>query len=175
MLTLIREPAAIEPDLWFIVFHTRAATPWLNRLPIGRFKHVSAFAYVHGASCWLVCDVQLDCFRQLILPDNARTLDYLAELTEGCAVLHMRKKFGRGPWFRWGFWCVPAMKHLLGLRSSALRPDTLFRDCLRAGAKVIHELRIATSVPGPGRSEPRGADRGGQPGQGGCAAAAAEG
>jgi hypothetical protein len=170
MLRLVRQPTAIEPEVWFVVFHTKAATPFLSRLPIGWFKHVSAFAYVHGAGCWLIYDVQLEGTRTIILPDNPATLDFIAGYTEGCAVLHMRRRTDARIWFRFGFWCVPAMKHLLGLSSSALLPDALFRDCLRApGTKVIHE---PSPVPGAGRSEPAGRDRSGDPGEGGCDPAA---
>src|ERR1700738_1141353 len=34
-----------------------------------------------------------------------------------------------------GFWCTIAMKHLVGLRSRALRPDRLWHDCIAAGGK----------------------------------------
>lgn len=168
MLTLVRQPTAIEPDVWFVVFHTHAATPWLDRLPIGRFKHVSAFAYVHGGKGWLICDVQLEAFRQIFLPDSPAALDYLATMTEGCAVLHMRRQGASKVWFRFGFWCVPAIKHLLGLRSGALLPDALFRSCLRAGAKIIHDT---SPISGAGRSEPASGDRRGDEGQDGRATA----
>jgi hypothetical protein len=34
-----------------------------------------------------------------------------------------------------GFWCTIAMKHLVGIRSRALRPDRLWQDCIAAGGK----------------------------------------
>src|SRR5262245_10056993 len=32
-----------------------------------------------------------------------------------------------------GFWCTLAMKHLVGIRAGALRPDQLWRDSIAAG------------------------------------------
>jgi hypothetical protein len=34
-----------------------------------------------------------------------------------------------------GFWCTIAMKHLIGIRSRAFRPDRLWRDCIAVGGK----------------------------------------
>jgi hypothetical protein len=34
-----------------------------------------------------------------------------------------------------GFWCTLAMKHLVGIRTGALRPDRLWRDSVAAGGK----------------------------------------
>lgn len=168
MLKLVRQ-TAVEPDTWFVVFHPTAAAAWMNRLPIGRFKHVSAFAYVHGIKAWLICDVQLHAFRLIALRDNQDALDALATITAGCTVLHLKRKDGAKPFFRIGFWCVPALKHLLGLRSSALRPDGLYRDCLRAGAKIIHEPPVLHTA---GGSEPASGNRCGEQSQGGRASTA---
>jgi len=40
-------------------------------------------------------------------------------------------------WLRLGFWCVPAMAHLVGCRTQALRPDGLYRAMLRQGGAVV--------------------------------------
>jgi hypothetical protein len=171
MLQLVAKPTAVEPEAWFIVFHPVSATRWLNRLPM-RFRHVSAFAYVHAAGCWLIYDVQFWGTRHILLPDNPAALDFLADFTARCTVLHMRRPGPSRLWFRVGFWCVPAIKHLLGLRSSALLPNGLYRSCLRAGAKVIHG---PPEVRAPGRSESADAAGCGRTSQGGCASAPAEG
>ncbi|WP_165923541.1 hypothetical protein [Bosea sp. BK604] len=42
----------------------------------------------------------------------------------------------RSPWFRLGFWCVPAMSHLVGLTSTVLRPDALYAACMKAGGSI---------------------------------------
>jgi hypothetical protein len=39
-----------------------------------------------------------------------------------------------------GFWCTIAMKHLIGIRSRAFRPDRLWRDCIAVGGKPYQTL-----------------------------------
>src|SRR5262245_50481056 len=45
--------------------------------------------------------------------------------------LPIPKRIGPQP----GFWCTLAMKHLVGIRAAALRPDQLWRDSIAAGGK----------------------------------------
>lgn len=171
MLRLVTMPVAVEPVLWNVVFHPEAATPWLNRLPIGKFKHVSAFTYLPGLKGWLIYDVQLSSTRMVVLPDLDASLDIIARMTEGCEVIAMRRETADASTGRLGFWCVPAIKHLLGLRSSALRPDSLRRDCLRNGGQLIHGC---PEIPSAGRSDAAGGSRTSAEGQAACAAIPAE-
>ncbi|MDB5937588.1 MAG: hypothetical protein JWQ01_4932 [Massilia sp.] len=143
-------PVSIEPTQWNVVFHPTAATPWMNRVPIGRFKHVSAFAYLAGIKGWLVYDVQLDGTRLVVLPDIPESMDVIGRLTDGCDIISMRRGDAGSTGWRLGFWCVPAIKHLIGLRSGALRPDALRRDCLRNGGEIVHET---PRVQAAGRSD----------------------
>jgi hypothetical protein len=93
---------------------------WLNR-PCRWFGSATwwlacvsafAFAYVHAPGCWLFYDVQFWGTRHILLPDNPAALDFLADFTTGCTVLHMKRQGPSQLWFRVGFWCVPAIKHL---------------------------------------------------------------
>lgn len=148
-------PVAIEPVQWNVVFHPTAATAWMNRIPIGRFKHVSAFAYLAGLKGWVIYDVQLGATRIMVLPDIPQSMDVIRRLIDGCDVISMVRKEGGSTSWRLGFWCVPAIKHLIGLRSGALRPDVLRRDCLRNGGTIVHvtpEIRASSD-----RSESAGA------------------
>jgi hypothetical protein len=158
VIRMVRLPLAIEPEQWNLVFNPRASTPWLSRLPVGHFKHVLAFAWMNEARCWLIYDVQLAATRLIMLRDGPAALDLLAQITDGATVIAMKRAEQPAPWLRFGFWCVPAVKHLIGLRSSALRPDRLFRDCLRHGGKILNE---PAQLPGSGRSEPAGPDASG--------------
>jgi len=146
MIRVARFPAAVEPTLWNVVFHPVAATAWMNRMPIGHFKHVSAFAYLAGLKGWLLYDVQLCATRIIVLPDLDESMKIIGRLTEGCDILSIERRDGGSTGGRLGFWCVPAVKHLIGLRSGALRPDRLYDDLLLNGARVIHaapQLRTA--------------------------------
>lgn len=126
-----------EPSAWLLIFHRECRTPWVNRLVPGRFKHVSAVGWCALADCWVIYDPTLQRTQILVLPDKLGPLAY-ARMAVGNSVLQMPVLEQRASG-RLGFWCVPAIKHLVGLRSGALRPVTLWRDCLANGAKVISD------------------------------------
>jgi hypothetical protein len=128
-----------EPTHWMLVFWPRAAKDWVNRWVPGRFKHVSAIGYVARTQMWLFYDIQLP--RTVIV---AVPQDHGGELVAGRfmtnnAVLQMPVNLaGR----RWGVmtpWCVGGIKHLIGLKSCALTPDGLWRDCIANGAEVLSD------------------------------------
>ena len=125
-----------EPTSWLVIFHRRCGTEWVNRLP-GRFKHVSAIGWVNGANCWVYYDPTIHRTQVMVLPDEIGIATY-ARIAAPNAVLKVpvRERIGAG---RVGFWCVPAIKHLLGLRSGALLPDRLWKDCLANGGEIVSD------------------------------------
>jgi hypothetical protein len=131
----IRElPPAIEPDYWNLVFHPSASR--LARLLLGRFQHVSAFTYVPGYHGWILYDVQWRGVRIMVLPRVAALVNY----TRGCAVIKFTRRYDRMPLYsRFGFYCVPAIKHLIGLSCVAAFPDALYRAVIANGGEVISE------------------------------------
>jgi hypothetical protein len=46
-----------------------------------------------------------------------------------------------------GFWCTIAMKHLVGIRSRALRPDRFWQDCIAAGGRPHANLSTVVLLP----------------------------
>lgn len=130
-------PEAIEPVEWNILFHVEAAGRWSSLIAMGRFKHVSAFAYLGGLKGWVLYDVQFGRTRLVVLPDNADSRRVLSQVIGNNVWIVMRRRDGRVPWFRFGFFCTVAIKHLIGLRSGALRPDALYRDCLAHGGVAV--------------------------------------
>ena len=152
----------IEPDeitTWFLAFYGRSSVAWLDRLVPGRFKHVSAFGYSHGARVWVFYDFGFTRARVFVLPAGERANAMLGEWTAEASVLKINSGQGRAPWLRLGFWCVPAMRHLVGVRSGALLPDGLWRDCLQQGAGTVFDgrpTRSAAGRPGTGRAETGG-------------------
>lgn len=138
-------PSTIEPEIWTVVFHPVSSCVWVNRLVPGRFKHVSAFAYVPGVKAWAIYDVQLANTSIVLIPDGQQGREILAALVEGCAQIQIKRQVGRPPLLRLGFWCVPGVKHLLGLRTGALLPDGLWRHCARHG-EVVTDGRQPTGV-----------------------------
>lgn len=134
---MIFDPGAGEPTHWYVCFCHRAATAWMERLPIGRYKHVRAFGCVAAVNTWVFFDSAFDRTTvKIARGEAARQL--MAEWLTDSDIVRMamvRRKTMRP---RLGGWCVPAVKHLLGISSGALRPDALWRDCLRLGGEVIH-------------------------------------
>lgn len=129
-------PVTAEPSTWTLVFHRESASRLLGFLAFGRFKHVSAFAWLPELRIWLVYDVQFARTLVLALPDTPQAKAYLGALIRGNAIVTMPRREGLRPWFRFGFFCTTAVKHLVGLRCVAVRPDALYRHCIAMGGKV---------------------------------------
>ena len=145
------DASAVQPTLWNVVFHPDSPSR-LARLTLGRFKHVSAFAYVHGFKVWIFVD---SCWGGLHLmhvpPVNSPSV-VRAYLDSGCEILTLQRQTSHmGIETRLGFTCVTAVKHLLGLASVALTPDGLYKAMIRNGATA---LTREPAIP-PNRPEPR--------------------
>ena len=127
-------PDAIEPDYWNIVFHpsqTRTA-----RILLGRFQHVSAFTYLAGFRGWMLYDVQWGGVRIAMFAN----LDALVAYTRDCMVVKFNRQYQHMSLLtRFGFYCVPAVKHLIGLSCVAVRPDALYRAIINNGGEIINE------------------------------------
>lgn len=126
------------PLSWLLIFHRQSSKEWLDRLIPGRFKHVSAVGYVAEGDVWLFYDVQFDrTLVRAVLGEAGR--DACARQIAGNAVLRVAAGGPcLRPW-RFGFWCVPAMKHLIGARTGALLPAHLWRDLVAQGAEIVHD------------------------------------
>jgi hypothetical protein len=124
----------IEPNVWFLIFED---TPRriLRRLIPGPWKHVRAVGWVPDQRLWLFYDVGLTRTSVAVAPDCPGARE--AALPDGVTILAMQAGERPPLWPRIGFWCVPAVAHLVGLRSCALSPMGLYRDCLRHGAEVV--------------------------------------
>lgn len=126
----------VEPASWLVFFWPSSKMPWLDRLLPGRFKHVSAAGYVAETATWLFVNPQRGRTIVEAIPDG----DEAFRLNGWCdraEVIVMPRGFDLGYRFRGPFSCVSVVAALLGLRSGALRPDGLYRDCLRAGGRPI--------------------------------------
>lgn len=139
-------PDAIEPDEWFVVFHTKANGRFINRLAFGRFKHVSAFAYVPGFRLWLHYDAQWTGMRLRVIGHDTLKAQ-IGDLTRDCVLLKMKRRHVAMPVStRFGFYCVTAVKHLIGVRCRCLRPDGLYRRLIAEGAEIVHGQQPAAAI-----------------------------
>lgn len=143
-----------EPLEWFVVFHRETSRPWVKWLAWGRYQHVSAFAYYKSARVWVFFDVMICRTRLLIVSDEKADALIGHYARQGLVVRMMapipaddRTKL------KIGFWCVPAVAHLLGLKGCALRPDALLRQCLANGGTVAAKDDVDERTRGRSRAE----------------------
>jgi hypothetical protein len=131
------------PPHWYVAFYDGDRRYWWSSLCRPGFRHVAAFGYCADQAAWLLYDVttrrtlirmltpsQMDAWVEA-LPDNRRIVAFepVGEPVE--------------PGVRIGFWCTPAVAHLVGARSRALRPEAFYRDLIAQGARPAFESRQA--------------------------------
>lgn len=134
--------AACEPAEWFVVFHRDSDKWWVRWLAAGRFKHVSAFGFNANTQTWTFFSFLTGRLRVLTVSDRQadRLLDYYSRLG---AVVRMKAPdaYEQAVRPKLIVSCVSAVAHLLGLPGCTLRPDALFRQCLRNGGTIVVDDR----------------------------------
>lgn len=154
-------PPLIEPDTWVLAFHRTTTYRWLRWIAIGPYKHVSAFAWVRPYGMWVYYDVRLIGTQLILLPDSQQATAWLTSQTADADLVNFRRLNCGGKNYHLApFSCVSAVKHLIGLRSGALLPTTLFDHCLRHGGELIHGQRPAEPDDQPGAIASAGAGQG---------------
>lgn len=131
------EKLGVEPATWFVFFETRARSRWLSWLALGRFKHVSAAGWIPESGQWVFYDVSLGRSRIAVVTDGSMAWEHIRAKRDHAVTVAFTPRDERRFWLRLGFWCVPAMAHLVGCRTQALRPDGLYRAMLRQGGAVV--------------------------------------
>jgi hypothetical protein len=138
MIEIISGPLVSSPVVWNLVFEHKPVG-WWSHLALGRYKHVRAYGYVPFLHIWQFVDVGLSGFEVFVAADGPAANAVISVWIASADVIAMRK-VSRGtlrmPVF--GF-CVPAMKRLIGLHTRSLRPDSFYRDCLRAGGVAFEQ------------------------------------
>ncbi len=157
--------ALIEPS-WTLVFCKKPGRWWVRLLACGRYNHVKAIAYLPSLRAWLFYDVKFNGTKILLAPeDDPGTPAFLHDFLDACdmiAMPHLPVPKRSAP--QLGFWCTIAMKHLIGIRSRAFRPDRLWRDCIAVGGKPYRDSR---RFPGRADRDAWKPNRG-SPGKGSC-------
>ena len=133
-----------QPARWLVVFNREATTWWTSLVACGHFKHVRAFGYVSDCDAWIFYDVQFSGTTLCIARGNAAARQ-MTEWMVDADVLMMEAASGTMPAMRpmrlWArIWCpllcTTTIASLLGLPGSAWRPDALYSQCLRHGARI---------------------------------------
>lgn len=130
------------PWTWFIVFHTDCHTWWLNRLVPGQFKHVTAVGFSSRTRTWMFFDPAMERTKLYTAFNDDEGERLLAQWFAGATVVEMHVSPHAKRAWRPGGWCVPQVAHLMGLRSGAVLPGGLLRDCLRNGGRIIHDESV---------------------------------
>ena len=140
---------------WYLAFHLKRNDWWGERLIPGRFSHVSAFSYLDGPKVWVLVDHTPRRTGTVgIWPSDHHIPSELGVWVANCSILRadVRQREGFRP--RFGFWCVTAVKDLLGSESGALSPEGLWNDLVRAGAQIVHDAFTAPTQAGPDGGSP---------------------
>ncbi len=138
-----------EPEVWNVVFNREAASGWAKWVP-GRYKHVRAYAFVPATRTWLFYDVSFAGTVIAAIPHGedsyARIWEFIGP--EGASdIVAMKRLPSRRRLFPWSNWCTPALRHLLNLPGSALRPDSFHRDCLANGGVPFEAKYASAAIP----------------------------
>jgi hypothetical protein len=135
MTRLQEQLGEYEPTSWCVVFNTEGASGWASWVP-GRFKHVRAYAFIPKTRTWLFYDVNFGGTEIMAIPDGpeARAAIWSFIGPEGKShIVSVPRLPRRRRLVPWSNWCTSALRHLLNLPGSALRPDTFYRECLDNG------------------------------------------
>jgi hypothetical protein len=126
----------IEPN-WTLLFSKKRGRWWVRLLACGRYHHVKAIAYLPMLRAWQFYDVKFNGTRLMLASeDDPATRAFVLQYLDNCDLVAMpRLPIPRRIAPHPGFWCTLAIKHLVGIRTSALRPDPLWRDSLAAGGR----------------------------------------
>ena len=126
----------IEPN-WILLFSKKRGRWWVRLLACGRYHHVKAIAYLPVMRAWLFYDVKFNGTRLMLArEDDPGTRAFLHDYLDSCDPVAMpRLPIPKRVAPQVGFWCTLAMRHLVGIRATALRPDRLWRVSLAAGGK----------------------------------------
>ena len=125
----------IIPQEWLVVFKTTSKTRWVNWIP-GRFKRCYCMAFIAEFKCWLIVEHALMSGSMVALLPDMGADRWLGEICRDAVVVKVRAGMVQKGLCR-GFWPVPLTAHVIGLKSRALLPDRLFRDCLASGGEIV--------------------------------------
>lgn len=127
------------PVSWYVAFYNDEERYWWSPLVKDGFGHVAAFGYCPEHAIWLLYDVTMTrTLVQALLPSQMDA--WVAALPANRRIVEWTPtEEPSAPAFRLGFWCTPAITHLLAAPSRALRPQALYRDLIAHGARPAFE------------------------------------
>jgi hypothetical protein len=150
----------VEARRWTVVFHRKAENRFFSAIACGRFKHVSAFAWLPELEIWVFYDVGFRRTRLVHMADGQFAKATIGNLCQGNATVTMEARTDALPLMRWGLFCTTAIAHLVGIRCVSPRPDALYRRMIALGGDLRDDA-ARRAAPRSRGSEPAGAAGGG--------------
>lgn len=141
-------PAAPREDrpllrTWLVFFSNPSGSAWWTRFMRDGYRHVCAAAWFAHEECWVVFDPT----RRGVVIEVWHADEFDARLGDlalrASVVLRVKGQFERKA-APAAFWCVGAVKALLGIRCLALTPFGLCRDLRRRGAEFVDVPCVVT-------------------------------
>jgi hypothetical protein len=126
-------PLISQPDNWLLIFERQAPSRFFDFVAFGKYKHVKACGYVPFLHVWTFFDPSWSGTELYVAEDGRPALYLMSQWIVEADVMRFPRKHAPARLPPLAGWCVPQIKRLIGLRSGALRPDTLWRDCLANG------------------------------------------
>lgn len=124
------------PRLWLVFFSDAHEGSWWRAFLRRGFGHVSAAAWYADAQRWVWFNPT---WRGLVIEAaEAEAFGPRFEqlVSSASAILRVRSRYERTG-LPAAFWCVGAVKALLGISSRALSPYGLYRHLLARGAEIV--------------------------------------
>lgn len=146
MLHTLEGPLIVQPEYWTLVFNREAATWWGGLLAFGRYKHVRAYAYVPFLHVWVFVDSHLGGTDIAIAADGVPAQAMIASWIVNADLVRMRRRVGVRRFLLPPFYCVGAVKRLMGLHCSALRIDSFHQYCLDHGGEPFEAVHGCPTV-----------------------------
>jgi hypothetical protein len=152
---MVASGASGRPARWILAFQRTTKSRLVRLLACGTYQHVMAFGYVAEVDHWIFFDWKASLVDIMVARGDHAT-QLTDQYTRDADLLGMEAKPSPGYGLRFGWWCVPAIRHLVGIGGGALRPDALWRDCIAQGADILsHDIRPASGATGQSaRSDP---------------------
>lgn len=130
---------------WYIGFlgdHPDRPKAWHDIFTCPDFRHCMVLGYDPYLRIWVMYDPLTTGTRIEVFDIDDKSLNIIiAFITEHGRWLKTDPGSAVFPAGQWRLYCVPAIKHLLGIKSSALTPKGLYRDLLKAGAQPVFERK----------------------------------
>lgn len=112
-----------QVPIWHVVFH-RGESLWSRE-----FRHVSLAGFTNES--WINLDLHRRQVSTAVIYAHDDVQDYLSYLLAHYTIVRFGPAQPRSYGFLRPLTCVSFVKHVLGVRSSALRPDGLFRSLVQ--------------------------------------------